>query len=291
MVWTSMLAHAFNASKEQITTLGITMGYRKCVITNENSKEALILVVYLHGGSSKGNDNEKQLLEPGTDSIARYLETHGINAIFLIPQCPTDKSWGGPMNTMLKAMIDRYASEGVADTNRIYIFGGSMGGTGTWGMLSAYPNFFAAAMPVAANPSKTVVENVATRPAYTVMGTADAIMKVETAASFVEELKALDDDVRMDVEEVGLTKQPAYRVTPPPVSNGCLATGAAPRRPSCGPQASAKWCPPSSSLSTASVSATPSPANSLSEGIYWPTAPQKSPRPWRQPHISLVHTL
>lgn len=201
MVWTSMLAHAFNASKEQITTLGITMGYRKCVNTNENSTEAPILVVYLHGGSSKGNDNEKQLLEPGTDSIARYLKTHGINAIFLIPQCPTDKSWGGPMNTMLKAMIDRYASEGVADTNRIYIFGGSMGGTGTWGMLSAYPNFFAAAMPVAANPSKTVVENVATTPAYTVMGTADAIMKVETAASFVEELKALDDDVRMDVEE------------------------------------------------------------------------------------------
>lgn len=201
MVWTSMLAHAFNASKEQITTLGITMGYRKCVITNENSTEAPILVVYLHVGSSKGNDNEKQLLEPGTDSIARYLEAHGINAIFLIPQCPTDKSWGGPMNTMLKAMIDRYASEGVADTNRIYIFGGSMGGTGTWGMLSAYPNFFAAAMPVAANPSKTVVENVATTPAYTVMGTADAIMKVETAASFVEELKALDDDVRMDVEE------------------------------------------------------------------------------------------
>lgn len=201
MVWTSMLAHAFNASKEQITTLGITMGYRKCVITNENSTEAPILVVYLHGGSSKGNDNEKQLLEPGADSIARYLEAHGINAIFLIPQCPTDKSWGGPMNTMLKAMIDRYASEGVADTNRIYIFGGSMGGTGTWGMLSAYPNFFAAAMPVAANPSKTVVENVATTPAYTVMGTADAIMKVETAASFVEELKALDDDVRMDVEE------------------------------------------------------------------------------------------
>lgn len=196
-----MLAHAFNASKEQITTLGITMGYHKCVITNENSTEAPILVVYLHGGSSKGNDNEKQLLEPGTDSIARYLEAHGINAIFLIPQCPTDKSWGGPMNTMLKAMIDRYASEGVADTNRIYIFGGSMGGTGTWGMLSAYPNFFAAAMPVAANPSKTVVENVATTPAYTVMGTADAIMKVETAASFVEELKALDDDVRMDVEE------------------------------------------------------------------------------------------
>lgn len=44
MVWTSMLAHAFNASKEQITTLGITMGYRKCVITNENSTEAPILV-------------------------------------------------------------------------------------------------------------------------------------------------------------------------------------------------------------------------------------------------------
>ena len=285
-----MLAHAFNASQEQITTLGITMGYRKCVITNENSTEAPILVVYLHGGSSKGNDNEKQLLEPGTDSIARYLETHGINAIFLIPQCPTDKSWGGPMNTRLKAMIDRYASEGVADTNRIYIFGGSMGGTGTWGMLSAYPNFFAAAMPVAANPSKTVVENVATTPAYTVMGTADAIMKVETAASFVEELKALDDDVRMDVEE-GWTHETTciQSYTTARLEWVCShrrGTPSASVRPT-----SVSQVVSSQSLSTASVSATPSPANSLSEGIYWPTAPQKSPRPWRQPHISLVHTL
>ena len=82
-----MLAHAFNASKEQITTLGITMGYRKCVITNENSTEAPILVVYLHGGSSKGNDNEKQLLEPGTDSIARYLETLDCHCRLLCFRC------------------------------------------------------------------------------------------------------------------------------------------------------------------------------------------------------------
>ena len=56
-------------------------------------------------------------------------------------------------------------------------------------------------MPVAANPSKSVAENVAKTPAFTVMGTADAIMSVQTAADFVETIKALGADVVMETEE------------------------------------------------------------------------------------------
>ena len=192
---------AFESSRESVTAMGITMPYRKCVVVQKGATEKPALVVYLHGGSSKGNDNDKPILEPGTDSIANYLSAHDMNAIFLVPQCPSDKSWGGPMNAVLKALIEQYTANGLADTDRVYIFGGSMGGTGTWGMLSAYPNLFAAAMPVAANPSKCVAENVAKTPAFTVMGTADAIMKVQTATDFVEQLKALGDDVVMETEE------------------------------------------------------------------------------------------
>jgi predicted peptidase len=201
LVWAHSAAHAFNSSKESITAMGFTMGYRKSMFGSEGNMTKPCLVVYLHGGSSKGNDNMKQLQEPGTDSIANYLQASGINAIFLIPQCPADKSWGGPMNAVLKAMMDKYVEAGMVDADRVYLFGGSMGGTGTWGMLSAYPNYFAAAMPVAANPSKSDAEAVATTPAFTVMGTADVLMKVETAADFVEKLQQLADDVVMETEE------------------------------------------------------------------------------------------
>ena len=192
---------AYDSTKKIMTAMGVTMPYRECIVASEGNESKPSLVIYLHGGSSKGNDNMKQVLEPGTDSIANYLAAHEQNAIFLIPQCPSDKSWGGVMNAVLKSMIERYVNAGMADPDRVYIFGGSMGGTGTWGMLSAYPDLFAAAMPVAANPSKCVAENVAHTPAYTVMGTADVIMSVQTAENFVGQLKALGDDVAMDTEE------------------------------------------------------------------------------------------
>ena len=126
------VGHGFNSTKETITVMGITMPYRKCDVNLMAGGDKPSLVVYLHGGTSKGDDNERQLLEPGTDSIANYLAATGKPSIFLIPQCPSDKSWGGPMNNVLKAMIDRYVNAGIVDANRIYIFGGSMGGTGTW---------------------------------------------------------------------------------------------------------------------------------------------------------------
>lgn len=179
---------------EKIVSAGIEMPYRVAYIDGSGNQS---LVIYLHGGSSKGNDNVAQMNEAGIDSIANYLDLKQLNAVYLVPQCSSDKSWVGPMLGVLKAMIDMY----VADNKDVYIFGGSMGGTGTWNMLSAYPRLFTAAMPVAGNPSKCDADNVAATPVYTVMGTSDRIMSVETAADFVNELNAIGGITRFDVEE------------------------------------------------------------------------------------------
>jgi len=49
----------------------------------------------------------------------------------------------------LKALLDDIIEErGDVDTSRIYITGLSMGGYGTWSMISHYPDFFAAAIPI-----------------------------------------------------------------------------------------------------------------------------------------------
>lgn len=183
----------------KIESAGIEMSYRFATLNKSNSGKPA-LVIYLHGGSSKGADNERQMLEAGIDSIANYLTEKEDQVIFLVPQCPADKSWGGPMLGVLRSMIEEYKKDKV-DEDRIYILGGSMGGTGTWSMLSAYPGLFAAAMPVVGNPSKCVAENVVQTPVFTVMGTADRIMNVETASDFINELNSLGGTTKFDIEE------------------------------------------------------------------------------------------
>ena len=101
---------------------------------------------------------------------------------------------------VLKALIEEF-KDGKVNDDRIYILGGSMGGTGTWSMVSAYPGLFAAAMPVAGNPSKCIAENVVQTPVFTVMGTADRIMNVETVSDFINELNSLGGTTKLDIEE------------------------------------------------------------------------------------------
>ena len=192
-----MAGNCLSFAADKIVSAGITMTYRVAYANNPGKQS---IVIYLHGGSSKGNDNEAQMQEPGIDSIATYLDRKQMNVVFLVPQCPADKSWGGPMLSVLKALIYRYVGTNADDAD-VYIFGGSMGGTGTWSMLSAYPHLFAAAMPVAGNPSKCNPANVASTPVYTVMGTADRIMSVETTSRFIAELNALGATTQFDVEE------------------------------------------------------------------------------------------
>ena len=175
---------------------GNILNYRKA--SNEgNAGDAKALVIYLHGGSSCGTDNTTQMNEPGIDSIANYLSSHHKAAVFVVPQCPDrNKGWGGMVKDV-KALLDFTAQTEGVDPNQIYIFGGSMGGTGTWKMLSSYPDYFAAAMPCAANPKGMNAETVATTPVYNVMGLADKIMDsgVRTIAEdFISQLQQLGDD-------------------------------------------------------------------------------------------------
>lgn len=174
--------------------------YRKATIAASNGQSPAV-VVYMHGGSSKGTDNEKPIREKGVSLIGDYLNTRRIPAVLVVPQCPADKSWGGSMCSVLKALIDDCVAKDHADTQRIYLLGGSMGGTGTWETVNAYPSLFAAAMPVVGNPSKCNAQRMAETPILTVMGTADKIMSVETAAHFIALMQQAGGQCRMDTEE------------------------------------------------------------------------------------------
>ncbi len=199
LFWGETLAQEIAFSKETFSDGDITLPYRKGTIPGLGDKASL--VIYLHGGTSKGNDNEAQMQEPGIDSICSWLSANNRKAIMLVPQCPTNLSWLGTMQDAVVRLLQTYIERGVADSTKIYIFGGSMGGTGTWNMLSNHPDFFAAAMPVAGNPTGLDASAVSTTPLFTVMGTADRIMKISNVEPFLEKMDSCGAEYKFDIED------------------------------------------------------------------------------------------
>mgnify|MGYP002675148271 CR=1 FL=1 len=192
-------AQEITFSKETFSAGNTTLPYRKATIPGTGDKASL--VIYLHGGSSKGDDNETQMQEPGIDSISTWLYKNNRKAIMLVPQCPKDKSWLGTTQDALVRLLQTYIDRGVADAGKVYILGGSMGGTGTWNMISNHPDFFAAAMPVAGNPTGLDAEAVSKTPLFTVMGTADNIMKISNVETFLSEMDNYNAEYKLNIEE------------------------------------------------------------------------------------------
>lgn len=190
--------HTVKFSKESGSFAAKTIAYRKAVI-NPVDGQLPALCLYLHGGSSRGSDNETQLAETAVSVIADYIKAKGISAIFIVPQCEAGGAWTS-IRQPLKAMLDSFIATNQGDASRVYCFGGSMGGTGTWDLVSYCTSFFAAAMPVAGSPRGCNVANVSTTPIYTVMGTADNIMSIAAVETFLASLKAVGGSYRLDIE-------------------------------------------------------------------------------------------
>lgn len=191
----------FNFSFNKWTYGNIVIPYREAMITVNNTYQKSALVIYLHGGPKRGNDNVSQMTEEAIHTISDYLRRSHINAVMIVPQCPDSLIWGVRTNEAVKDLIDKYVKDGKVDENRIYLLGGSMGGTGTWLMTSAYPHLFAAVMPVAGNTETADAGLVMNTPVYTVMGTADHLMTIPCVCSFVKQLKELGGEALLDVEQ------------------------------------------------------------------------------------------
>jgi predicted peptidase len=123
------------------------------------------LVVYLHGSGGQGDDNEKQLALGNVFGTRVWLLPRNQKAnpcYVLAPQSNhgwvryDPEKWAkgeaemvpgpGQATGVVLALIDALRKEFAIDDTRIYVTGQSMGGAGTWNIVSSRPNFFAAAV-------------------------------------------------------------------------------------------------------------------------------------------------
>ncbi|MGN0186328.1 MAG: hypothetical protein ACI392_01095 [Paludibacteraceae bacterium] len=193
------LQERFEARETHIGRL--TLPYRVAQTGTIADGDAPILVVLLHGSSAKGTDNMAQLAAAGVAPIIHYLDSVGLEAHVLLPQCPKKRRWSEPedegreMQALIKMWIADYAAANKIDMSRIYIAGASSGGAGVWKLLNDYSDFFAAGMLVASYPRYVVDWVVAKTPVCCVVGENDEVATPAELTKFTDKLMAFGGNV------------------------------------------------------------------------------------------------
>ena len=121
------------------------------------------LMVWLHGRNSGGYARAQleryEFSNWASDEYQARFENAG-GCFLLAPRAAVgDKNeWDNSNRADLKAIIDEFIAQNSAnvDVSRVYIAGYSTGGSMVWNMLTAYPGFFAAGLPLAAITQPTV---------------------------------------------------------------------------------------------------------------------------------------
>ena len=187
-----------------------TMLYRIYKPANYNPKIKYPLVLCLHGGGGRGNDNKSR----GTHAYT-VLSSSDVQkaypAFLMTPQCPKTGKWANespketysilkvPMTKEMKLVLeilDSLQNEFSIDPARLYVTGQSMGGAGTWDIILRNPNLFAAAVPVCGNNDPSQAKRVIHLPIWVFHGEKDKTVPTKSSRDIVAALKKAGSKVK-----------------------------------------------------------------------------------------------
>ncbi|HEY4263602.1 MAG TPA: prolyl oligopeptidase family serine peptidase [Schlesneria sp.] len=158
------------------------------------TKEPSPLLLFLHGSGERGQDIS-QVKKHGPPKLIG----HGQQLPFVVvsPQCPDKQRWDPDL---LLALLDDLAKKYSIDATRVYVTGLSMGGSGTWSLVAAAPDRFAAAIPICGRAADTaIVEQAAQLPIWIVVGDRDNKQLVENCIEMEKLLQGRKADVKLTI--------------------------------------------------------------------------------------------
>jgi Predicted peptidase len=188
--------------KKFIHTAGndsLPYGLLEPITTKPNQKYPLVL--FLHGAGERGKDNESQLKH--IKILYNYNVLDKYPSFVLAPQCPKQQFWtdlvhGRPFSetpnktmAMVIEILDKVMKEYPVDPARVYITGVSMGGYGTWDLITRFPDRFAAAVPICGGGDERVVDRIKRIPIWAFHGAEDDVVPPRQSRKMVAALQAV----------------------------------------------------------------------------------------------------
>jgi len=222
-----VLLNAMNVMKKQvhIASDGTELPYRLYVPDDYNPEKQYSFLLFLHGAGNRGNDNENQVKQH-TGLLDRIIngETVEYNGqqldtskefIMVVPQCASDKQWVDtpwgkkpdpsynldeiPQSQYMTAvveLIDKMKASYNLNSARMYISGLSMGGFGTWDLITRYPDLFAAAIPMGGAGDVSKAEIIKNTPVWTFHQLYDPTVSAEGTLEMVKALSEVGAEVK-----------------------------------------------------------------------------------------------
>jgi predicted peptidase len=152
------------------------------------------LVLFLHGSGERGDDIEKVKIHGPPKLAGRGKE---FPFVLVSPQCPmTMRGWNADE---LDKLVDELTSSFRIDRQRLYVTGLSMGGSGTWSLIRAQPEKFAAAMPLCGRGDLEAVEKLAQTPIWVLVGDQDREQTVQNCKDMAAALNKAGGEVKLTV--------------------------------------------------------------------------------------------
>lgn len=211
-----LLASTTSSAQERKTVLsphifknakGETLPYRLFVPQNYDRKKKYPLVVYLHGGGGVGDDNLKQI-EGGNGYLVEFFtqgKSQSRYPAFVVAPQSTGDGWIGralfnPVPTrQLRLVVDLIGELRRSyniDSSRLYVAGQSLGGFGTFAIISEFPQLFAAGVPLCGGADETKISSIIKTPLWVFHGERDGAVPVEFSRRIVAAIRKAGGNVK-----------------------------------------------------------------------------------------------
>ena len=151
-----------------------TLRYRILAPLDYDENEKYPVHLFLHGSGERGNDNESQLFH-GSKQFLDKNNREKYKSWVIFPQSPNNDWWGGHYDPykfdynikksealgLVIKLMDEFVQRKDVDSDKVYVTGLSMGGMGTYAILTRRPDMFAAATPICGDGDPSSVSNFA----------------------------------------------------------------------------------------------------------------------------------
>lgn len=224
-------------SFESVTADGFTdtLNYRLYVPEDYDETKAYPVILFLHGYGERDDGSNTNVTQLNIGMMTQFFSKgyyRDFPCIIVAPQCPKDRQWAVQGYTgsytirdmdktgdtfteaiqLCKKAIEKTAETYNVDMDRLYVTGLSMGGYGTWNIITHYPDFFAAAVPICGGGDPSKADLLTDIPIWCFHGDADPTVPVSGTRDMYNAITAAGG-TKIDYTEwpgIGHVWYPAY---------------------------------------------------------------------------------